>query len=421
MEIFEDLLKGCGIPKVIKIRQNFPRPGLQDIQGAVKHELQQRGVLERVKRGARVAVTVGSRGIANISLITREIVANLLEAGAHPFIIPAMGSHGGATAAGQVEVLRSLGITGETMGVPVKATMDVIRVGITEKNLPVWVDKIAATEANAVVVINRIKPHTTFRGPYESGLAKMIAIGLGKQIGAELCHAAGPANMSLRIEELARHMLTKVNILFGVGVIENAYDETCTITALPAEEIMDREPALLAEARLKMPRILIDQYDVLVVDEMGKNISGTGMDPNIIGRYTTDTLKNEDWSQRIVVLDLTRETQGNANGIGLADICTRRTFEKMDFCKTYPNSLTTRIVDSVRIPMVMENDEQAVQAAIKTCFDVEPGRIRLIRIKNTLQLEEIYISESLIPEARKNPLIDILEELPKTMDLDKIN
>lgn len=410
MSVFEQLTKGYQIPNMVKIRQNFARPILKDIPGAIKTELYREGILERVKSGDRVAITAGSRGIANIAAITREVVAALKEVGARPFIIPAMGSHGGATADGQVEVLHSFGITEESVGAPIKSSMEILQVGTTENNLPVCIDKIAYTEADAIVLINRIKPHTTFRGAYESGLAKMIVIGLGKQIGAELCHATGVAQMSPRIEELARHTIEKANIVFGVGILENAYDETSRIVAIPGGRIMAEEPALLAEAFQNMPQILFDKYDVLVIDEVGKNISGTGMDPNIVGRFTTDAIKCEPRVQRIVVLRLTEETHGNANGIGLADICSRRAFEQMDFKKTYPNCLTSRIVQSVKIPMVMDNDRQAIRAAIKTCFDVDPKQVRIIRIKNTLQLDEIYISESLLPLALQNPKIEVLDE-----------
>lgn len=409
MSVFEQLIGACKIPSLVPVKQKFPRPVLADIPGEINKCLRENDLLQRIPAGSRVAVTAGSRGIAGIDMITKALVEALKETGAKPFIVPAMGSHGGATAEGQQEVLASLGISAETMGVPVKSSMDVLKLGYTETNLPVYVDKIALSEADAIVVVNRIKPHTTFRGTYESGLAKMIAIGLGKQQGAELCHSTGPQNMAPMIKILAEKIIEKANIVFGLGILENAFDETCKIVALPAEEILDREPELLREAWSHMPCIYFKKYDVLVVDEIGKNISGTGLDPNIVGRYTTKTIKDEDWVQRIAVLDLTEQTGGNANGIGLADICSRRAYEKIDFQKTYPNCLTTRVVFSARIPMVMDNDRQAIQAAIKTCFDADQNNIRLIRIKNTLQLDQIQISEALLPEAEENPAIEILD------------
>ncbi len=418
MDIFEELTQGYKIPKMAKVRQKFSRPIIEDVPQAVREALKKQGILDRVKAGDRVAITAGSRGIANILAIIRETVSVLKELGTLPFIIPTMGSHGGATAEGQIGVLKSLGITEESVGAPIKSTMKTIPLGNTEEGLPVYMDKYAYEEADATVVIARIKPHTSFRGQYESGLVKMIVIGLGKQLGAEICHAAGLMGMSERIESMARLAIDKSNIAFALGVIENAYDETCKVVACPREEIMEAEPPLLKEAFTNMPKIFFDKYDVLVVDEIGKNISGTGMDPNIIARFTSSAVTCEPTVQRIITLDLTEETHGNANGIGLADICTRRAYEKIDFKSTYPNPLTSRVVGSAMIPMVMDTDAQAIRAAIKTCFEVDFDNIRMIRIKNTLKLEEIYISEALIEEARENPNIEILEE-PKTMAFDQ--
>ncbi|MBZ4646215.1 MAG: hypothetical protein PWR27_2118 [Petroclostridium sp.] len=418
MSILEQLVRDIQLPKMARIRQKFPRPVLEDIPAVVREQLKKEGILDRVKKGDRVAITAGSRGIANIAVIIREIVSSLKEVGAHPFIIPTMGSHGGATAQGQVEVLHSLGITEEAVGAPIRATMEVVQLGTTKNGLPVCFDKYAATEADATVVVGRIKPHTSFRGNYESGLAKMIVIGLGKQIGAEICHATGLANMSARIEDIARVAIDKSNIIFGVGILENAYDETCKIVAVPRERIMEDEPALLQEAKSYLPQIPFNKYDVLIVDEIGKNISGTGMDTNVVGRYTSSAVTCEPKVQKIVILDLTEETHGNANGMGLGDICSRRMFAKIDFEKTYANPLTSRVVASVKIPMVMNTDIQAIRAAIKTCLDVDYDKIRMIRIKNTLKVDDMYISEHLLDEARANPLIEILEE-PRPMEFDE--
>lgn len=418
MSIFEQLVGGCKIPELIPVRQKFPRPVLKDPVSALRKEILESKLLERVPRGSRVAITAGSRGIANLDLITRELVNILSEAGAEPFIFPAMGSHGGATGAGQEEVLRSYGLSEEKLGVPIKSSMDVVKLGYTDDHIPVYVDHKAVTEADAIIVVNRIKPHTTFRGTYESGLAKMLAIGMGKQQGAEICHSTGPLNMSGRIESIARTIIEKTNIAFGIGILENAYDETCKLAVLAPEDILDQEPVLLEEARELMAQIYFKNYDVLVVDEIGKNISGTGMDPNIVGRYTTDTIKNENWMQRIVVLDLTGQTYGNANGIGLADICSHKAFEKINFEKTYPNCLTTRVVLSAKIPVVMNSDRQAIQAAIKTCFDLDLNKVRLVRIKNTLQLEQISISEALLTEALAHPMLDVPEQKARPLLFD---
>jgi len=417
VNIFEQLVQDIKLPKMSKIRQKFPRPVLEDVLGAIRKQMEREGVIDRIKNGDKVAITAGSRGIENFTVIVRELVTVLKEKGAEPFLVPAMGSHGGATAEGQTALLRYLGITEETVGAKICSTMEVVRIGTTDKGIPVCFDKYAY-EADATIVVNRIKPHTSFRGSIESGLAKMIAIGIGKQIGAEMCHAAGLSNMSARVEEVARVAIEKSNIAFGVGIIENAYDETSRIVAIPREKIMDEEPEFLIEAKENLPQILFDNCDVLVVDEIGKNISGTGMDANIVKRFTSEVIVCKPLAQRIVVLDLTKETHGNANGIGLADVCTRRLYEKIDFYESYPNPLTSRVLMSVKIPMVMDNDKQAMKAAVKACFDIDYDDVRIIRIKNTLKLEEIHISENLLDEAMKNPRIEILS-VPKEMAFDE--
>ena len=408
MNIFDDLLSGIPIPPLTRVRQHFPRPRLDNVAETVRRELNKPGLLDRIRPGDSVAVTAGSRGIANLTLILREIADLLKLAGASPFVVPAMGSHGGATANGQIGVLAGLGITPETVGMPIQASMEVVN--LADAGEPPAYFSQTAFDADHVIVVGRIKPHTSFRGPYESGIAKMITIGLGKQRGADLCHQLGLARMSERIEKIARIALGKTKILCGVAILENAYDETCRIVSLTAGEILEAEPALLIEARNNMPQIYLNHNDVLIVDEIGKNISGTGMDPNIIGRYTTPLLPDTDRFQRIAVLGLSRETKGNFYGLGLADICTRHLYEKINFAETYPNSLTSRVIRSVTIPMVMNNDRQAIQGAIQTCIHVDARNVRMIRIKNTLQLEEIWISPALIPEARRHPNLEVLDE-----------
>lgn len=421
MSIFEQLVSGLTIPRMAKVRQSFPRPVIEDLPKEISEQfIKNRNVITaRIKKGDRVAVTVGSRGLANIQIITREIVKCLKSIGAEPFIIPTMGSHGGATAEGQTEVLQKLGITEESVGAPIRATMEVVQIGTTESGLPVYFDKNAACEAEATVVVGRIKPHTSFRGTYESGIAKMIVIGLGKQKGAELCHATGLDQMSNRIEEIAREAIDKSNIAFGIGLIENPYDETCKIELIPKEKIMEEEPALLLEAKNNLPKILFNKCDVLIVDEIGKNISGLGMDSNIIRRFGSEAMKCDPLAQIITVLDLTEESHGNANGVGVADICTRRLFEKMDIYNTYPNPLTSRVLGSVKIPMIMENDSQAIRAGIKSCFDIDYKDVKIIRIKNTLKLDEIYISENMLDEARENSKVEILEA-PRYMEFNPV-
>ncbi|MDF2522405.1 MAG: hypothetical protein K0R31_46 [Clostridiales bacterium] len=418
MGSIEQLVSKFKIPKMVKIKQKFKSEVISDIPKAIRKEIIREEIIGRIKKGDRIALTVGSRGIANMPIIISEIVSIIKEKGAYPFIVPAMGSHGGATAEGQVEILKDLGITEKTTGAPIRSTMEVVQVGVSKNGLPVCIDKYAYNEADAIVVIGRIKLHTSFRGAYESGLAKMIVIGLGKQIGAEICHSLGIEYMAPRIEEIARVALETVNIIFGVGIIENAYDETYKIVAVPSERIMKDEPKLLLEAKENMPRIMLDKCDVLVVDEMGKNIAGTGMDPNIIRRNCVGTVKYNTLAQRVIILDLTKESHGNAAGMGNADICTKRFFNKIEFDSTNANPLTNRLTQIAKIPMVMENDRQAIQAGIKTCFNVDYENVKLIRIKNTLKLSEIYISENMLEEAKATPGIEVIGE-PEYMKFDQ--
>lgn len=408
MSAVEDILSGIAIPPLARARQHFSRPVLHDVAASVRQQMKKPGLLEKVKTGDRVAIAVGSRGIANLRLIVATIVDCLKEVGADPFIVPAMGSHGGATAAGQTAVLADYGVTPEVIGAPVISSLEVTNLGSAAE--PIYFDK-QAIAAEHTVAVGRVKLHPAFRGDYESGLVKMIAIGLGKQKGAELCHGFGIENMAFHIERVARIALRRANILCGVALLENAYDETCQVLALPAAEILVTEPSLLLAAKQYMPQIYFPQVDVLIIDEMGKNISGTGMDPNIIERYTTPTIANTNKFQRIVVRDLTPESHGNFNGAGLADICTRRLFNKMNFAATYPNQLTSRVVASGRIPMVMENDRMAIQAAIKTCCGVDYANLRIVRIKNTMELAEIMISPALLPEAVNHPQVEIIDRL----------
>jgi hypothetical protein len=360
--------------------------------------------------GDRVAIAVGSRGVADISILAREVVNAVKSVGGCPFIVPAMGSHGGATAEGQKEVLEQLGVTEQFIGAPILSSMDVMEVGRLPSGLPIYTDK-HAYEADKIIVINRIKPHTSFRGPLESGLMKMITIGLGKQKGAEAAHAYSFKYMGEHVSEMAKVVLSKVPIIFGLGILENAYDRPAKIVAVPTEKLGEVEPQLLLEAKALMPKIGFDPIDVLVVDEIGKDISGDGMDPNITGRYATPYASGGPEVARIVVLGLTDKTHGNANGLGMADITTRKAFEAIEWEKGYANALTSTVVNVVKVPMFLETEELAIKAAIKTCNVFELDKVRLVRIHNTLHIKEIWISESLLPEAMGREDIEILSEL----------
>jgi len=398
------------IPRVVKVRQKFERPFIADVEAAVLDRLHSSRVLDAVRPGMRIAVGVGSRGIANQPLVVRLLVSQLKAKGAEPFIFPAMGSHGGATAEGQQDLLARMGVTEQAMGAPIRSTMDVVDMGTAENGLTAWFDAYAAA-ADGIVLVNRIKPHVSFRGQYESGLMKMIAIGLGKQKGAEASHQLGMERMLDNIVAVGRKALSTGKILFGIALIENAYHETCRIEAIPAHRIEDEEVALQAEAKRLEPRILFDRLDVLIIDEIGKNISGTGFDNNVVGRYHLPHMKSEGpFITRICVLDITDASHGNGNGLGIVDFTTERAFRKFSFEETYPNALTSTVPASVKIPMVLKNDRLAIQAAIKTCNIADFRNVRLGRIKNTLEAHLLEISENLLDGARANPGIDILSE-----------
>lgn len=407
MGILEELLEDIPIPRTVKVRQRFNAPEVSDVAQAVQRAIAEEGVLSCIAQGDRVAIAVGSRGVADIPTMTRETVRAVRSAGGEPFIVPAMGSHGGATAEGQKEVLEHLGVTEEAVEAPIHSSMEVVEVGRLDNGLPVYIDR-QAHEADKVIVINRIKPHTAFRGPVESGLMKMITIGLGKQKGAEAAHAYGFKYMAEHVPAMARIVLKQVPIIFGVASLENAYDRPAKIAVVPAERMEEEEPELLLEAKKLMPRILFDPIDVLVVDEIGKDISGDGMDPNITGRYATPYASGGPRVSRIVVLGLTEKTQGNANGLGMADITTRRAVEQVAWEKGFANCLTSTVVEPVKTPMFFDTDSLAIKAAIKTCNAFNLAAVRLVHIKNTLDIREIRISESLLPEAERHPDVEVL-------------
>jgi hypothetical protein len=410
VDIFNQLLGDVPVPKFFKARQVFPRPRIEDIEAEISKELKQKGLLNSIQRGQKIAITAGSRGVANIARILRELVILVKEAGGEPFIIPAMGSHGGASAEGQIKVLASMSITEDYVGAPIKSSMEVVQIGTTDSGLPVYVDKYA-NEADGIVIVNRIKPHVGFRGPYESGLIKMITIGLGKQKGAETCHRLGFGTMATNLPAIAGKVIEKKNIVFALGLLENAYDETSRVVAMSKNEILDLEPGLLKEAMNNLPKLPFDKFDILVLDEIGKNITGTGMDTNIVGRYHTPYISGGPTITKLAVLDLTEQSHGNGNGVGLANFTTRRFLNKMKFDQTYPNSLTSTVQETVKIPMVLENDKLCIQAAIKTSNVEDINNVKIIRIKNTLDMEHIYISESLLEDAKNHPYLELIGEL----------
>jgi len=410
VSIVQELLQGTVLPRMVKIRQKFTTTEISDVEAFLRQEFKKPGVGDRIKAGMSIAVAVGSRGLNQLPTLVRVTVEEIKARGGNPFIVPAMGSHGGATAEGQQELLAHLGITEESANCPIRSSMEVVELGKLENGLAVHMDK-NAYEADGIVIINRIKPHTAYRGPCESGLAKMLTIGLGKQKGAASCHAYSFKHMAEFVFEMAKMKIEKSKVLFGIATVENAYDKISTLVAAPRDQIMEIDQKLLLEAKDKMPKIMFDSIDVLVVDQIGKEISGDGMDPNITGRFPTPYASGGATVNKLVIRDLTEETHGNASGMGVGDYITRRLFNKIDFNYVYANSLTNTITEPAKIPIIMETDRDALLAAVKTCNAQNLTWVKMVRIKDTLHLQDLYISEALLDEARRNPNIEICGEL----------
>ena len=389
-------------PKMIRIRQKPYAPLLTDVRGAVQAELRNLELTAKVTAGQKVAIPAGSRGISHIVTILETVVDELKTLGASPFIFPAMGSHGGATAEGQREVLATYGITEQRLGVPIRASMEVVELGRTPRGMPVYVDKIAA-EADWVAVINRIKPHTEFSGEIESGLMKMMAIGFGNHRGALSTHQhAVKYGYREAIPEIGQAILHQLPVLFGLGIIENAYDRTARVVGVPPERFLAEEKLLLQEARVLMGRLPVDFLHLLIVDEMGKDISGSGMDTNVIGRVMVIGEPEPATPRilRIYVRDLSEKTYGNAIGIGLADFCSTRLAAKIDPLPTRINCVTAMTPEKARIPIALETDREAVATALTTVGPLEPWEARVVRIKNTLEMEEVQVSEAVLDEIK---------------------
>ncbi|KJS84384.1 MAG: hypothetical protein JM58_11100 [Peptococcaceae bacterium BICA1-8] len=409
------------LPKMVRVRQNFAGPKVKDIRAEMRDQFSALKLSERLKPGAKIAVAVGSRGIHDIDKITKEVIGILKDHNFEPFIIPAMGSHGGATAEGQVKVLAEYGITEETMGVPIKSSLDVVEVGSVRvpsvpEEFPVYVDKIGYN-SDGIVVINRVKPHTLFRHDVESGLMKMLTIGLGKHLGATMSHLQGFDLFGEIIPAVGEEILKKVPIYFGVGIVENAFEETAEIRIVPREDFMEADKELLAKARKLMGRIMLSEIDVLIVKEIGKEFSGDGMDPNVIGRYLNPHIKPDINIQKIVVLDLSEKTKGNACGVGSADVITKRAYEKINLMKTYINIYTSTALHGGRIPVTIDTDEEAIQVALTSCVRVYPDKYRIVYIPNTLYLEDLWVSEPLAQTLKNSPDFEIIGE-PEEIEFD---
>lgn len=407
------------LPPLFTVRQKADAPVLSDVAGAARKAT--RALIagdERLRKpGANVAVGVGSRGISNYLLTVQTVVDELKRAGCAPFLVPAMGSHGGATAPGQIEVLAEYGITEESVGVPIRATMEVVEVGrLDDVGLPFYFDK-NAHGADAVLLVNRIKPHTDFGGRIESGIGKMCAIGLGKQKGAESIHNFGADGLRQLMPRVARRLVESVNVVGGVALIENPYGQTAEIHAVRAPDVAGPgEETLLARARVLMPRIPFDELDVLVLDEMGKDISGSGLDPHVVGRVRMPSIPETDWDgpnvRMVCVLDLTGHSNGNAAGLGIADVVTRKLIERIDWATTTTNFRTSGegAAYRMRLPIVLEDAPGCVRASMGLCGRGDMTKIRLARVRNTKYVDVLEVSEALLDEVRARPDLEIIAD-----------
>jgi hypothetical protein len=401
---------------MFKIRQIFSDAHIrrEDIRQNIFAKLSDDIFSVKVQPGMRIAITAGSRGVANVDVITKTLAEFVKEKGGLPFIVPAMGSHGGANAEGQREILTGYNVTEEFCGCPVISSMEVKKIGVNEEGTDVYIDK-AAAEADGIIVCGRVKPHTCFRGPFESGIMKMMAIGLGKQVGASVCHAEGFKYMAKYVPMFGRAIIQNAPILFALATIENAYDQTFKLEAILPEKIEDREPVLLEESRVLMPKISVEECDLLIVDEIGKNYSGDGMDPNITGTFCVPYASGGIRSQRVAVLDLSDETHGNAIGIGMAHATTDRVFHKARQEMYVPNCITSKVLDGGRMPIHLASDREAMQICLATCTEYDEKNPRVVRIPNSLHMQVIELSEAYYAQAKKDPSVQILtepEELP---------
>ncbi|KJS86702.1 MAG: hypothetical protein JM58_06360 [Peptococcaceae bacterium BICA1-8] len=401
------------LPKIVKVRQILPRPKLEDPVSEAVEELKKLKLDDKISNGKVIAITGGSRGIANIDKIYKRVASYIKEIGGNPVIISAMGSHGGGTPEGQKEILAHLGVTEEEMGCPVIGSSDVELLGKTPTHsIDVYCAK-EAVEADGVIVINRVKAHTAFRAPRESGLLKMLGIGLGRAPGADSIHSRGVEEIGDIILELSRVVRDQINVIAGLAIVENGYEETAVIEGLLPSQFDEEEARLLKYAKELMPAVPFEELDLLILDEMGKNYSGTGMDTNVIGRWRIHGVEEPDRPryQRVAVLDLTEASHGNANGVGLADFTTRRLVDKIDYKSSYLNCLTTGFVLRGMIPVTMNSDKEVIESALKTLHFAEPEKAKICWIKNTLFLDEMYCSEALLPEINANKTLEVIEDL----------
>jgi hypothetical protein len=394
-----------------RVRQAFERPRLEDIKGRVAEEMSRGDIRGRIKPGARVAVGVGSRGIKNLDVIVRALLDQIKDAGGCPFIVAAMGSHGGGTPEGQREVLSSYGITEDKMGVAIETSVDVTHIGKTARGIDIYFDRTALS-ADLVVPVNRVKLHTDFVADIQSGLCKMLVIGFGNHTGCSAVHEDEFDTFGDTLLEGAEMILGAADIAFGVAIVENACDETAMIEAIPAERLIEREKEIVRIARKNMPTLMIPDIDVLVVQEIGKNISGAGYDPNILGKsfLLHEFVLPVPNIKRMVLLDVTDESHGNAIGMGMFDVITRKVFEKLDLEQIYANAIAVKCPEDAKIPIIAESEDEAIRIAIQVIRGIDRDSLKIVRIKNTLELETIEVSDSLVEYVNGNDRLSLIRQ-----------
>ena len=398
------------LPEFVKVAQHFDLKKITDINSVVAEEFKKFVSIDL--KGKSVAIGVGSRGIKQQPLVVKALIHELVSVGANPFIIPAMGSHGGGTAEGQSSILAHYGYTETEMGVPIKSSLDVVELGRINPDVPVYCDKLAMA-ADYIIVCNRIKPHTDFRARHESGLIKMLAIGMSKHAGATALHFHGMQQFSTLMPAAAKVFLGSTPVLFGVAMVENPEEDLKKLEFVPSDKFFERDAALLELAKSSIPRLMFDAIDVLVIDEIGKDISGAGMDPNVTGRPASGLPGFDDTPtvNRIMVRDLTDLTDGNATGIGVADVTTQNLVRKIDWTKVYVNIVTAGVLEGARLPIVADTDQDALGIALRGCIGVHSKSSRIVRIKNTLEMTTVWASEALIPEIEKNSEQELISDL----------
>ena len=398
------------LPKMYRVRQSFNKEHLEDIEGTVAREFAKAEIRAQVKPGMRVALAVGSRGIRNLSRIVKCVVDQLLMLGAEPFIVAAMGSHGGGTLEGQLEILHTYGITQEAMGIPVIANNDVELLDSTSRGIQVYFDKLCLEQADLVIPINRVKLHTDFVDTIQSGMCKMLVIGLGHHKGCTAIHKADFSYFGDTLREATRLILSRAKVGFGVAIMENAYDQTLLVEAVPAGKMLEREAELVMLSRKNMPILMIPDIDVLVVEQIGKDISGNGYDPNILGKsfLLKEFVLPVPKIDRMVVLDVSPASHGSAVGIGIFDVTTRKLFDQLNMEAMYANDIALGCLDDCKIPLVAADEEEAIRVAVKVLRDNDPEKLKIVRIRDTLHMEEIQVSEDLLDVVKADPRLELL-------------